>query len=101
MNAQVQSHVQTAATLCAQGISLAIPCYQRPYVWPGDAVEELLEQIIQASEPDTDGQPVQAHYFLGTVLSSVVPSNANPAASMTYELIDGQQLSLIHISEPL
>ncbi|BAN54857.1 MULTISPECIES: hypothetical protein [Pseudomonas] len=46
MNAQVQSHVQSAATLCAQGISLAIPCYQRPYVWPGDAVEELLEQII-------------------------------------------------------
>lgn len=91
MNAQVQSHVQSAATLCAQGISLTIPCYQRPYVWPGDAVEELLEQIIQASEPDTDGQPVQAHYFIGTVLSSVVPSNANPAASMTYELIDGQQ----------
>lgn len=91
MNAQVQSHVQSAATLCAQGISLTIPCYQRPYVWPDDAVEELLEQIIQASEPDTDGQPVQAHYFIGTVLSSVVPSNANPAASMTYELIDGQQ----------
>lgn len=91
MNAQVQSHVQSAATLCAQGISLTIPCYQRPYVWPGDAVEELLEQIIQASEPDADGQPVQAHYFIGTVLSSVVPPNANPAASMTYELIDGQQ----------
>jgi hypothetical protein len=91
MSAQVQSHVQSAASLCAQGISLTIPCYQRPYVWPGEAVEELLEQIIHACEPDTDGKPVQSHYFIGTVLSSVVPPNANPAASMTYELIDGQQ----------
>jgi hypothetical protein len=91
MSALVQSHVQSAATLCAQGISLTIPCYQRPYVWPADAVEELLEQIIQASEPDTDGRPLQAHYFIGTVLSSVVPPNANPDATMTYELIDGQQ----------
>ncbi|MEX0165945.1 DUF262 domain-containing protein [Pseudomonas brassicacearum] len=91
MNAQVQSNVQTAATLCQQGISLTIPCYQRPYVWPSDDVEALLEQIILASEPDADGQPAQSHYFIGTVLTSEVVPGSTSDAGMTYELIDGQQ----------
>ncbi|SDY05925.1 DUF262 domain-containing protein [Pseudomonas salomonii] len=90
MNAQVQSNVQTAATLCQQGIALTIPCYQRPYVWPSEDVEVLLEQIILASELDANGQPAQAHYFIGTVLTSEVTSPTSDAF-MTYEIIDGQQ----------
>lgn len=91
MSAQVQSYVQTAATLCQQGISLTIPCYQRPYVWPSDDVEALLEQIIQASERDADDQPAQAHYFFGTVLTSEVVPGSTSDAAIVYELIDGQQ----------
>lgn len=91
MNAQVQSNVQTAAMLCQKGISLTIPCYQRPYVWPSDDVEALLEQIILASEPDADGQSAQSHYFLGTVLTSEVVPGSTSDVGMTYELIDGQQ----------
>lgn len=91
MSAQVQSFVQTAATLCQQGISLTIPCYQRPYVWPSDDVEALLEQIILASERDADDQPAQAHYFFGTVLTSEVVPGSTSDAAIVYELIDGQQ----------
>lgn len=91
MSAQVQSYVQTAATLCQQGISLTIPCYQRPYVWPSDDVEALLEQIVLASERDADDQPAQAHYFFGTVLTSEVVPGSTSDAAIVYELIDGQQ----------
>jgi len=91
MSAQVQSYVQTAATLCQQGISLTIPCYQRPYIWPSDDVEALLEQIILASERDADDQPAQAHYFFGTVLTSEVVPGSTSDAAIVYELIDGQQ----------
>ncbi|MFK0269121.1 DUF262 domain-containing protein [Pseudomonas asiatica] len=91
MNAQVQTHVQSAALLCEQGIALTIPCYQRPYVWPSEDVKDLLEQIIQASAVDEYGQPAQSHYFIGTVLTSQVPTGASSAATVTYELIDGQQ----------
>lgn len=105
MSAQVRSCVQTAATLCQQGISLTIPCYQRPYVWPSSDVEDLLEQIILSSERDADDQPAQAHYFFGTVLTSEVLQGPNSKAAITYELIDGQQrmttlmvLALAHCS---
>ncbi|WP_158226586.1 DUF262 domain-containing protein [Pseudomonas congelans] len=91
MSAQVQSYVQTAATLCQQGILLTIPCYQRPYVWASDDVETLLEQIILASERDADDQPAQAHYFFGTVLTSEVVPGSTSDAAIVYELIDGQQ----------
>ncbi|WP_338474836.1 DUF262 domain-containing HNH endonuclease family protein [Pseudomonas khavaziana] len=91
MSAQVRSYVQTAATLCEQGISLTIPCYQRPYVWPSSDVDDLLEQIILASERDADDQPAQAHYFFGTVLTSEVIPGSTSDAAIVYELIDGQQ----------
>jgi hypothetical protein len=91
MSAQVQSYVQTAATLCEQGISLTIPCYQRPYVWPSSDVNDLLEQIILASERDGDDQPAQAHYFFGTVLTSEMLPGSNSDAAIVYEIIDGQQ----------
>lgn len=91
MNAQVQSQVQSAAVLCEQNIALTIPCYQRPYVWPSEDVKDLLEQIIQASAVDESGTPEQSHYFIGTVLTSQVPSGVDSAADITYELIDGQQ----------
>ena len=91
MNAQVQSQVQSAAVLCEQNIALTIPCYQRPYVWPSEDVKDLLEQIIQASAIDESSTPEQSHYFIGTVLTSQVPSGVNSAADITYELIDGQQ----------
>ncbi|WP_158240133.1 DUF262 domain-containing protein [Pseudomonas sp. FFUP_PS_473] len=91
MNAQVQSQVQSATVLCEQNIALTIPCYQRPYVWPSEDVKDLLEQIIQASAVDESGTPEQSHYFIGTVLTSQVPSGVDSAADITYELIDGQQ----------
>lgn len=91
MSAHVQTHVQSAALLCEQGIALTIPSYQRPYVWPSDDVEKLLDQIILASAVDEHGQCAQPQYFIGTVLTSQVAPGPSSAAAMTYELIDGQQ----------
>ncbi|OXT66074.1 hypothetical protein CF344_17780 [Pseudomonas aeruginosa] len=85
MNKSVHTYVQTPATLCAADVALIIPSYQRPYVWPSEDVISLLEQIIAAYESDAP------HYYIGTVLTSLVAQTSHSAARTTYEVIDGQQ----------
>lgn len=85
MSASVRSYVQAPALLCAAEITLVIPSYQRPYVWPSEDVIALLEQILEACDI---GLP---HYYIGTVLTSVVASRDSSSAHTIYEVIDGQQ----------
>ncbi|RZO10707.1 DUF262 domain-containing protein [Pseudomonas moorei] len=85
MNTSVLSFVQTPSLLCADNVSLVIPSYQRPYVWPSEDVTGLLDQIIAAYEV---GAP---HYYIGTILTSVVTVPSSDSTSTTYEVIDGQQ----------
>lgn len=84
MNARVHSQVQTASYLHDNKVALVIPCYQRPYVWPSEDVIKLLDDIIAACEAN------EPHYYIGTVLTALIPKNASDHA-ITYELIDGQQ----------
>jgi len=63
---------------------LAVPHYQREFVWTSRTVETLVSDIIE--EFDTgreDGSP--SRYFLGTLVTSVNPETG------VLELIDGQQ----------
>lgn len=85
MNTRVHSFVQTPSQLCADDVSLIIPSYQRPYVWPSEDVTALLDQIIAAYEA---GAP---HYYIGTILTSVVAIPSSKGSRTTYEVIDGQQ----------
>ncbi|HFN4058519.1 TPA: DUF262 domain-containing protein [Pseudomonas aeruginosa] len=85
MSESVCSYVQAPALLCAAEITLVIPSYQRPYVWPSEDVVALLEQIMEACDT---GLP---HYYIGTVLTSVVASRDSSSAHTVYEVIDGQQ----------
>jgi uncharacterized protein with ParB-like and HNH nuclease domain len=85
MNAELHSSVQTellsVASVVAQGISLSIPSYQRPYVWSQDDASKLWDDISNACKAK------EAKYFIGTTLSA----QSDNSESLSYELIDGQQ----------
>jgi uncharacterized protein with ParB-like and HNH nuclease domain len=81
----VTTEVQTAEVVFNNNIAFEIPAYQRAYVWGGEGVLKLLQDIEQAylsSEPQ---------YYIGTVLASQLSTRANKAAKNSFELIDGQQ----------
>ncbi len=82
---QVETKVQTPQDLLINKIAFEIPSYQRPYVWGGEGVLKLLQDIEQAFIAK------EHQYYIGTVLSSQLPKKANKDASVSFELIDGQQ----------
>lgn len=85
MTRQVESRLETCASLVDDGMGLMIPSYQRPYVWPVDDVIQLLEDIANAWKAG------EAHYYIGTIITARAGVAGDPAARGQYELIDGQQ----------
>lgn len=83
MTTSVCAYIQAPSLLCEANITLVIPSYQRPYVWPSEDVVGLLEQIVEAYDT------AAPHYYIGTVLTSIVTSC--DSESTHYEVIDGQQ----------
>jgi len=57
-----------------------VPDYQREYVWTDTVVQQLLDDIDEQSDGDSD-----LEYFIGTVLVSPAKPNNH------YEVVDGQQ----------
>lgn len=58
-----------------------VPPHQRDYAWPLGAVEQYLEDVVEAmADPESD-------YFLGLI---VLVDTDNPASNR-YEILDGQQ----------
>ncbi|WP_077285937.1 DUF262 domain-containing protein [Cognaticolwellia aestuarii] len=82
---QVETKVQTPQDLLINKIAFEIPSYQRPYVWGGEGVLKLLQDIEQSFIEK------EHQYYIGTVLSSKLSKKANKDASVSFELIDGQQ----------
>lgn len=78
----VESSVLTLKEIKENGFRFVIPSYQRPYVWSDDDVMQLFNDIKEACASR------QEHYFIGTVLSSLVKA---PNGGKIYELVDGQQ----------
>lgn len=82
---QVETRVESIADICdekANGkIRFIIPSYQRPYVWSGEDVQKLLNDIVNAFEA------TEAEYYIGTIMSNI----SNHKEEKIYELIDGQQ----------
>jgi len=64
-----------------------IPNYQRPYVWGEEQIEELLNDIMQASDSNPNSE-----YFLGSmVLQKTEKTDRKGAKYIEYDLLDGQQ----------
>ncbi len=84
-NHAVTTIIQTPELILNNQIAFEIPAYQRAYVWGGEGVLKLLQDIEQ-SYISKDHQ-----YYIGTVLSSKLTAKANKEAEISYELIDGQQ----------
>jgi len=80
--ARIEAGEKTIANIFCEKYAFSIPPYQRPYAWESEQVEELLNDLIDAMEPDarTDG-----FYFLGSVV--LVKQHGIPDA----KVVDGQQ----------
>lgn len=63
-----------------------IPEYQRPYVWEKDQVTELLDDILQARNSNSDSQ-----YFLGSMVLRKKEKEDGTTKYIEYDLLDGQQ----------
>ncbi|MBE7728878.1 DUF262 domain-containing protein [Komagataeibacter sp. FXV3] len=79
----VKTEVLTARRLWICKARLAIPSYQRPYVWQPEDVEKFLQDIENAMKA------ARPHYFIGTLITT--NTAATDAEPPCYELIDGQQ----------
>ncbi|WP_372739995.1 DUF262 domain-containing protein [Neptunomonas sp.] len=78
----VATQVLTLSYIQANGYQFSIPSYQRPYVWPDEAVLKLFNDINDARVAK------EPNYFIGTVLTSI---EQDEHGNGIYELIDGQQ----------
>lgn len=78
----VGTQVLTLEYIRENEYQFCIPSYQRPYVWPDEAVLKLFNDINEARLAN------EPNYFIGTVLTSI-EQDAN--GNNLYELIDGQQ----------
>lgn len=79
---QVETQVLTLNYIQTNEYQFSIPSYQRPYVWPDEAVLKLLKDINDARVAK------EPNYFIGTVLTSI---EQDEDGNGIYELIDGQQ----------
>jgi uncharacterized protein with ParB-like and HNH nuclease domain len=75
---QVISTVATPKYFVDKNILFSIPSYQRPYVWPYEAIKSLFDDLLSAWKNNLP------HYYVGTILTAVDNEGV-------YELIDGQQ----------
>jgi uncharacterized protein with ParB-like and HNH nuclease domain len=78
----VATQVLTLSYIQSNAYQFSIPSYQRPYVWPDEAVLKLFKDINDARVAN------EPNYFIGTVLTSI---ENDADGNGIYELIDGQQ----------
>ena len=78
----VATQVLTLSYIQSNAYQFSIPSYQRPYVWPDEAVLKLFKDINDARVAN------EPNYFIGTVLTSI---EQDADGNGIYELIDGQQ----------
>ncbi len=83
------------AELLSSPFLLNIPVYQRPYSWGREHVEQLFDDLLEASglAVQDDADP---GYFLGTILLMDAPGNvtAKLTAKLSpreFDVVDGQQ----------
>ena len=80
MPAKIEAQEQNLIKTFSDDYVFAIPLYQRPYAWTTEQVDELLDDLIDAMDRDSEDP-----YFLGSV---VLIKNDGVAKS---EVVDGQQ----------
>ena len=64
---------------------LTIPCYQRPYAWGKEQVQELLDDLLYALAKAPEQLSEAEPYFLGSIV--LIKSATRPDATV----VDGQQ----------
>lgn len=77
---QLEAHEVPLHKIFSSDYAFAIPAYQRPYAWEVEQASQLLEDLVESLDRDTD-EP----YFLGSI---VLVKTKGESFS---EVIDGQQ----------
>ena len=80
MPAKLTAEEQNLVKVFGDDYFFEIPFYQRPYAWTTQHVDELLDDLQDAMDRDSD-----APYFLGSVV--LIKSDDDPKS----EVVDGQQ----------
>ena len=80
MPAKLTAEEQNLVKVFSDDYFFEIPFYQRPYAWTTEQVDELLDDLNDAMERDSE-----APYFLGSVV--LIKSDGNPKS----DVVDGQQ----------
>ncbi|GAA1662824.1 DUF262 domain-containing protein [Catellatospora bangladeshensis] len=80
MDYRLEAHEMPLHRVFSADFKFSIPEYQRPYAWDKEQAEQLLDDLAEALDRDTE-EP----YFLGSIVLVKQP-NRPPA-----EVIDGQQ----------
>ena len=79
---RIEAAHKTIGDVFCDAYAFSIPPYQRPYAWERTQVEELLNDLADAMEPQ---KQADGFYFLGSVV--LVKSHGSPEA----KVVDGQQ----------
>ena len=85
MNVQLQrleASEKTVADVFSDDYSFTIPPYQRPYAWELQQATELLNDLLEAMQPDSESKEL---YFLGSIV--LVKEHGKSEA----RVVDGQQ----------
>ena len=80
MPAIITAKEQSLVKVFSDDYFFEIPLYQRPYAWTTEEVDELLDDLIDAMDRDSESP-----YFLGNVV--LIKSDGDA----TSEVVDGQQ----------
>ncbi len=79
---RIEAGEKRVAEVFSDDYSFTIPPYQRPYAWELQQATELLSDLLEAMQPDSESKGL---YFLGSIVLVKVPGK--PEA----RVVDGQQ----------
>ena len=79
---RIEATEKQVADVFSDNYAFTIPPYQRPYAWETQHASELLEDLLEAMDPNGGSEGL---YFLGSIV--LVKLRSNPEA----KVVDGQQ----------
>ena len=79
---RIEASEKQIATVLSDDYSFTIPPYQRPYAWELQQATELLDDLLDAMQPNSDADGL---YFLGSIVLVKTPGESEA------RVVDGQQ----------
>ncbi len=79
MDKEIEAHDTDLGSIFSDKFSFKVPLYQRPFSWTSEQFQQLLDDLIDASNNPSD------QYFIGSFILQ------KDEGKTTYQVVDGQQ----------